>query len=75
MIGTVAAVVSRMDVSSMELILGWRPLRKNQQNTNEPHSHGRRAAKKRNPVQYENIVGDTQSALRARKSSSRRDSI
>ena len=30
MIGTVAAVVSRMDVSSMELILGWRPLRKNQ---------------------------------------------
>lgn len=30
MIGTVAAIVSRMDLSSMELILGWRPLRKNQ---------------------------------------------
>ena len=30
MTGTVAAIVSRMDLSSMELILWWGPLRKNQ---------------------------------------------
>ena len=50
MIGTVAALVSRMDLSSMELILWWGPLRK-KSNTNEPNPNGRRAAKKRNPVQ------------------------
>ena len=33
MIGMVAAIVSRMDLSSMELILGWRPLRKKSNKT------------------------------------------
>ena len=39
MIGTVAAIVSRMDLSSMELILWWGPLRK-KSNTNEPNPNG-----------------------------------
>lgn len=42
--GTVAAIVSRMDLSSMELILWWGPLRR-KSNTTEPNPNGGRAAK------------------------------